>query len=119
VDGADVLAVYETAQRAVDRARDGNGPSFIEAPVYRFRAHGGAGDDSATGYRAVGERELWERVCPVETMRRALTAAVLLDEAGIAGMEREIAREIAEAFDFALTSPVPTEEDLYRYVYAE
>jgi len=118
VDGTDVLAVLEASTRAVDRARSGGGPTFIEAPVYRFRAHGGAGDDSHTGYRAPAERESWEDYCPIEILREALTADALLDDVTVAGMEREIAAEIADAFDFALTSPVPTEADLYRHVYA-
>jgi pyruvate dehydrogenase E1 component alpha subunit len=118
VDGTDVLAVLEASKRAVDRARSGGGPTFVEAPVYRFRAHGGAGDDSHTGYRAPAERASWEEFCPIEILRDALTSAALLDEATVAGMEREIAAEIADAFDFALASPVPTEADLYRHVYA-
>src|SRR3989344_3227528 len=44
VDGTNVLAVYEATREAVARARDGGGPTFIEAPVYRFRALGGGGD---------------------------------------------------------------------------
>jgi acetoin:2,6-dichlorophenolindophenol oxidoreductase subunit alpha len=119
VDGTNVFDVYDASQRAVDRARFGGGPTFIEAPVYRFRAHGGSGDDSKTGYRAVDERELWERVCPVEAMQRALMQAEVLDSPQLAAMEQEIAQEIEEAFAFALASPVPTEADLYRHVYAE
>ena len=61
VDGTNVLAVFEATQEAVRRARAGGGPTFIEASLYRFRAHGGAGDDSKTGYRDVAEREAWER----------------------------------------------------------
>jgi TPP-dependent pyruvate/acetoin dehydrogenase alpha subunit len=118
VDGTDVFAVLEIAQRAVDRARSGGGPTFIEAPVYRFRAHGGSGDDSHTGYRAEAERDSWEDLCPVEILRGELTSRGLLDEDTVAGMERAIATEIADAFDFALASPVPTEADLYRHVYA-
>jgi TPP-dependent pyruvate/acetoin dehydrogenase alpha subunit len=118
-DGTSVLAVLDTAQRAVDRARAGGGPTFIEAPVYRFRAHGGAGDDSRTGYRDLAEREAWETVCPVEGMRRALTACGLLDDSTLSDMERECAAEIAKSFDYALASPVPTEADLYRHVYSE
>ena len=54
VDGVNVLAVHDAVSAAVERARAGGGPTFIEAPVYRFRAHGGSGDDSRTGYRARG-----------------------------------------------------------------
>ena len=118
VDGADVLAVRDVAGRAVARARAGAGPTFIEAPVYRFVAHGGNGDDSRTGYRAVAERELWERYCPVAMLQRTLVQARLLAPSQLAQMEREIADEIAAAFEFALASPFPAEADLYRHVYA-
>ena len=65
-DGTNVLAVHDAMEAAVRRARAGEGPTFIEAPVYRFRAHGGAGDDSHTGYRDEAERQAWESFCPVK-----------------------------------------------------
>jgi pyruvate dehydrogenase E1 component alpha subunit len=117
-DGANVLAVHEAAREAVARAHAGEGPTFIEAPVYRFRAHGGAGDDSRTGYRDEAERTGWEPFCPVRMYESYLTGAGLLDDAAVQSMERDIADEIADAFTFAIASPDPTEDDLYRHVYA-
>jgi pyruvate dehydrogenase E1 component alpha subunit len=118
IDGTNVLAVYEAAKEAVKRARDGGGPTFIEAPVYRFRAHGGAGDDSKTGYRDVAERETWEQHCPIQTYRAFLERAGLLDAQAHERMQREILAETLAAFDHAMTSPNPVEADLYRNVYA-
>jgi TPP-dependent pyruvate/acetoin dehydrogenase alpha subunit len=119
VDGVNVLAVLEETQTAVARARSGGGPTFIEAPVYRFRAHGGAGDDSRTGYRDEAEREAWERVDPLSLFSGFLTIGGLLDERRSAVMEEAIASEIADAFEFALASPHPIEADLYSHVYAD
>jgi TPP-dependent pyruvate/acetoin dehydrogenase alpha subunit len=119
VDGTNVLAVYETMQTAVARAKRGEGPTFIESPVYRFRAHGGAGDDSKTGYRDIAEREAWEKVCPLETYFTFLKSVGLIDEAARNTMAGEIMAETMEAFDFALASPNPTEQDLYTHVYAD
>ena len=119
VDGTNVLAVYDAADAAIARARSGEGPTFIEAPVYRFRAHGGSGDDSKTGYRDEAERRAWETVCPVAIFGDVLTRRRDLDAAAIDSMDREIAAEIAEAFEYALASPNPVEADLYRHVYAE
>ena len=119
VDGMNVLAVYDATITAVARARSGGGPTFIEAPVYRFRAHGGAGDDSATGYRSEAERQSWESVCPIATFGEYLTRAGVLDVPAAEAMDRAMAAEIAEAFAFALASPMPAEEDLYRHVYAD
>ena len=119
VDGTNVLAVHAAAQTAVDRARAGGGPSFIEAPVYRYRAHGGAGDDSRTGYRDEAERQAWEAYCPVKMYGEYLTGTGRLSPAAIEAMEARIAGEIAASFEFALASLNPTEQDLYRHVYAE
>ena len=101
------------------RARAGEGPTFIEARVYRFRAHGGSGDDSRTGYRDEQERQSWEKYCPVQMFGTFLEAERVLDRATIDLMEHDITQEIADAFEFALTSPDPTERDLYERVYAE
>ena len=119
VDGVNVLAVHDAAVRAVERARAGGGPTFIEAPVYRLRAHGGAGDDSHTGYRDLAERAHWEPYDPVSLFQHFLMSKGWLDAAASARMEERISREIADAFDFALNSPYPTEEDLARHVYAD
>jgi pyruvate dehydrogenase E1 component alpha subunit len=119
VDGMNVLAVLEATKAAVTRARGGQGPTFIEAKLYRFRAHGGAGDDSRTGYRDVAERESWEAHCPIGMLGQYLVGAGLLDDRAIDSLEREIATEIAEAFRVALESPNPGEADLYTYVYAD
>jgi pyruvate dehydrogenase E1 component alpha subunit len=118
-DGMNVLSVFDATRAAATRARQGGGPTFIEAPVYRFRAHGGAGDDSQTGYRDERERAAWEPFCPISMFGEYLNKTGLLDASSIGAMERTIATEIAEAFAFALASPDPGEPDLYRHVYAE
>jgi TPP-dependent pyruvate/acetoin dehydrogenase alpha subunit len=119
VDGTNVLEVYEATRAAVARAKSGGGPSFLEAAVYRFRAHGGAGDDSGTGYRDEAERAAWEPFCPIKMFGEYLIARNVLTERSIADMEEHLATEIVEAFEAALASPNPTEEHLYQHVYAE
>jgi len=119
VDGVNILAVHDAVRTAVERAKAGNGPTFVEVAVYRFRAHGGAGDDSRTGYRAEAERIAWEAVDPLPLFGEYLTRSASLDAAAIRNMEDEIAGEIADAFALALASPNPTEEDLHRHVYAD
>jgi len=118
VDGMNVLAVHTASAAAIARARAGGGPTFIEAPLYRFRAHGGAGDDSKTGYRAEAERDAWAPFDPITLFGQFLTGAGVLDDAQIEAMEARVAAEIADAFEFALSSPNPVEADLYKYVYA-
>lgn len=119
IDGMNVLDVYEASKAAIERARSGAGPSFIEARVYRYRAHGGNGDDSASGYRGVDEREAWEARCPVEGLYGALKSSGLLDDAQRSAMHGEIVRETLAAFEHALAAPHPVEADLATHVYAD
>ncbi len=118
VDGMNVLAVHEASAAAIARARAGGGPTFIEAPLYRVRAHGGAGDDSKTGYRAVAERDAWVPYDPITLFGQFLKTSGVFDDGQMTELEATIAAEIAEAFEFALNSPNPVEADLYKFVYA-
>jgi pyruvate dehydrogenase E1 component alpha subunit/2-oxoisovalerate dehydrogenase E1 component alpha subunit len=79
VDGNDLLAVVKVTRDAVERARGGGGPTFIEAVTYRRRGH--SSSDDPTKYRDPAEVEEWERKDPIERMRRFLTRAGLWDEA--------------------------------------
>lgn len=120
VDGNNVLDVYKAAKEAWERARRGEGPTFIEARTYRYRAHGGSKDDSHTGYRDVAEREDWEkRADPIELFFGFLSKAGFLTADDRARMDREIAAEIQEAFAFAIAAPAPVEADLAKHVYVD
>ncbi len=119
VDGTNVLEVYEATKSAVEKIRDGGGPHFIEAKVYRFRAHGGAGDDSQTGYREVEEREMWERHCPVESYYSFLDQNNLGIKSQRPELQKQIEQEIRDCFEHALKSPEPKKADLFKYVYAD
>ena len=117
VDGTNVLDVFEITKEAVDRARAGEGPTFIEALVYRWRGHGGAGDDSASGYRDPLEVRHWEQYCPIKTYYEFLTKMTLYDEATQKKDEHKIQEEISRAFDHAIASANPEEADLFTHVY--
>ncbi|HEU4878601.1 MAG TPA: thiamine pyrophosphate-dependent dehydrogenase E1 component subunit alpha [Gemmatimonadaceae bacterium] len=119
VDGMNVLAVYEAARQAVERAKSGGGPTFIEAMCYRFRAHGGAGDDTRTGYREQAERDAWDALDPVALHLEYLVGAGLLSRTERDAMREEIVAEVMDAFEFATSSPNPVEADLFRHVYAD
>ncbi|MFO1321978.1 MAG: thiamine pyrophosphate-dependent dehydrogenase E1 component subunit alpha [Burkholderiales bacterium] len=119
VDGTNVLAVREAALAAVERARQGGGPTFIEARVYRFRAHGGAGDDSKTGYRDLAELQQWEALDPIATYEDFLRRRNLITADERDRMAAAALAEVEAAFDFALSSPQPEEKDLYTHVYSD
>ncbi len=119
IDGTNILDVYDSTQEAVARARKGDGPTFIEALTYRWRGHGGAGDDSASGYRDPEEVQHWEQYCPVDGFYDYLIKMNLYSKAEKDLAEKEIKEEIEEAFDFAISSPNPQEIDLYTHVYSQ
>ncbi len=119
VDGNSVIDVYEVTKVAVNRARSGQGPSFIECKTYRIRGHAGAGSDATLGYRTAEEISTWESKCPVDTFRRKLLAGRVMTVQEAAEMERGIDAEIEKAFQFAQESPLPKKDDLFLYLFAE
>jgi TPP-dependent pyruvate/acetoin dehydrogenase alpha subunit len=119
VDGNSVLKVYDVAKTAVNRARNGQGPSFIECKTYRIRGHAGAGSDAKLGYRTDEEIAAWEAKCPVSTLRDQLLSERVISEQELAEMERKIDAEIEQAFRFAQESPLPKKEDLLLYLFKE
>lgn len=119
VDGNAVLAVYEAAEKAVARARRGEGPSFIECKTYRVCSHAGAGTDAHLGFRAAAEIEAWKAKCPVTAFLQLLQSEGLMADADLAEYNRTIDTEIEAAFQFARQSPLPKREDLTRYLFRE
>ena len=99
VDGNDLLAVVKVTRDAVQRARKGGGPTFIEAVTYR--RHGHSSSDDPTRYRDAGEVESWEKKDPVDRMRRFLEKHRLWDakteESVLATQNDLVTREIQTA----------------------
>ncbi len=115
VDGNDPLAMYAAAKRAIDRARDGQGPSLIEAMTFRFHGHV-LGD--ADAYMLKGEKEAAMARDPVVRFRAWLIEQGHASEAELAQLEAAIEKEIDEAVEFALSSPQPDVSELRRDVFA-
>lgn len=119
IDGNNVNNVYEAGFKAVERARQGLGPSFIECETYRVMGHAGCKTQDSKGYRDQEEVESWEKKCPVMHFQKLLLKENILTVEDLAGMEEQIAQEIDDAFTFARKSPLPTHEDLYMNLYCE
>ncbi|MCK4313378.1 pyruvate dehydrogenase (acetyl-transferring) E1 component subunit alpha [Candidatus Bathyarchaeota archaeon] len=115
VDGNDVLAVYEAAQKAVERARRGEGPTLIECKTYRHKGHSRI--DPAK-YRPKEEVEEWLRKDPIKRFREKLMQTEVLTETEIQQVEKDVLAEIDEAAKFALQSPFPDPEEALEDVYA-
>ncbi|MGF1454975.1 MAG: pyruvate dehydrogenase (acetyl-transferring) E1 component subunit alpha [Alphaproteobacteria bacterium] len=114
VDGMDVLAVRDAGREAVDHARSGKGPIILEMKTYRYRGH--SMSDPAK-YRTREEvQDFREHHDPIELARKRLISEGWVTEADLKGMERTIRAQVAEAADFAQTSPEPDAAELYTDV---
>jgi len=114
VDGMDALAVYRAAKKAVDRARAGGGPSFIEAKTYRFLGHY-VGDPGL--YMPPEEREAWRKRDAILKLGRQLRAWGCLTEEEDAQIAADVDAELEGAIAFAKSSPLSPPEDALTDVY--
>jgi pyruvate dehydrogenase E1 component alpha subunit len=118
VDGNDVVAVYEAVKEAVDRARAGEGPSFVEARTYRLSGHHMGDIGFGRGYRTKEELdERWTQE-PVGRFRRWLLSEGHYTEAELEAIEAEVETEMQEAAGFAKESPHPELQEVTDHVYA-
>ncbi len=119
VDGQDVFAVHEAVQTAVDRAREGLGPSLVECKTYRVRPHTeGLPDFKVVCLRAQEEIDPWKERDPLKLCRERLLEEGVLTQAEIDRIDREAAEEAEEADRFATESPIPGPETLAKALYA-
>jgi 2-oxoisovalerate dehydrogenase E1 component len=116
VDGNDVLAVSEAAAEAVNRARQGDGPTLIECKTYRTRPHAeGMGDYT---YRTREEVELWKIRCPIERLRRHLVDDGVASATDLRAIDEEVESLAAQAIAFAEKSAWPDPASATAHVYA-
>ena len=117
-NGNDVEEVFSIAKTAVDSARQGKGPQFIELSTYRWREHCGPDFDDHLGYRAAQEIEIGLKDCPIAKFTTRLKQNNTLSQADVEQFEAEIDEEVSDAFKFALSSAKPSTKDAGERVYA-
>ena len=115
VDGSDVLGCYRAAREAVERARRGEGGTFIEAKVHRLTAH--SSDDQQTKYRPAEELEAERAQDALPRFRAQLRDAGVLTEEIEERLAAEIRAIVEEATAFAEAQPDPTTDTAAWYVY--
>ncbi|MBI9115713.1 pyruvate dehydrogenase (acetyl-transferring) E1 component subunit alpha [Sanguibacter sp. YZGR15] len=116
VDGNDVLACYAATSEALDRARSGGGPTFIEAVTYRMGAH--TTSDDPTRYRTAEEEQHWRDRDPVERFRTLLVTEELWDEGHAADLEAQ-ADELGERVrSYVKGLGRPASASMFDHVYA-
>jgi pyruvate dehydrogenase E1 component alpha subunit len=115
VDGQDVLAVYEASLDAVQRAREGAGPSLIECQTYRFKGH--ARFDPAS-YRPKEEEEEWKKRDPIKLWGASLTQSGMAGEGDLKAIHSAVKKEVDAAVDFAVKSPPPEPDICLSLIFA-
>jgi TPP-dependent pyruvate/acetoin dehydrogenase alpha subunit len=114
IDGNDVLAVYETTSKAVERARGGGGPTLIEVKTFRMKGHAEHDDASYVPRELVAH---WQARDPIARYERYLLGHELATQDELDGIVAPLQREVDEDVDFALSSPFPPPERAFEGVY--
>ena len=97
------------------RARAGEGPSFLELKTYRYHGHFHA--DVPLNYRTAEEEEYYRERDPLKSFEKRVTEQKLMTAKKLKGIRDTIEKEMIDAVDFAMNSPMPDPESLYSDVY--
>ena len=117
VDGTDLLAVHQVVAAAAERARGGDGPTLVEAKVYRFYPH--SSDDDDRTYRSQDEVKAWRARDPLALFEARLRDVGALDDDSLAEIGGRVKAEVEAATEAAENAPFPDPATFDRYVYAE
>ncbi|WP_342515178.1 thiamine pyrophosphate-dependent dehydrogenase E1 component subunit alpha [Sporosarcina sp. FSL K6-1522] len=116
IDGNDVLEVVKATEKAVERARNGEGPTLIEAHTYRWRGHSRS---DARKYRTREEEKEWRKMRdPIALFKEQLIEESILTETEFMELENKVQVEMDEAVEFAENSKAPSLETLEADIYA-
>jgi acetoin:2,6-dichlorophenolindophenol oxidoreductase subunit alpha len=118
VDGNDVLAVYDAARAAVERARAGDGPTLLECKTWRRHQHA-LRDAVAPDRRPAELIAHWEARDPIDTFERRLTEHGILNADQLADIRQSVEADLADAVEFAEASPFPAPEEALEDVFAK
>jgi len=113
-DGMDVTAVYEVAREAVERARNGQGPTLIECKTYRFY---GSFEGDPQRYRTKNEREEWLTKDPLNFGEKLVKMGMLTD-AGLKRIDEDVISAVEGAVKYAQESPYPEPEEVTKDLLA-
>jgi len=116
VDGMDVLAVHEAIAPAVERARSGGGPTFVECETYRFIGHSRS---DTRGYRSREEEAEWKARDPIARLAAQLKESEQATDEALTAIAAAVEEELEQAVAFARESPARAPEDCLRHVFTE
>ena len=116
LDGSDVVEIHTGVSTAVEKARSGNGPTFIEADTYRYRGHH-VGD--AAGYRTREELDWWmQNKDPISRLGKQMIAWKVATESKLKALEDQVEDEVVEAVEFGRSAELPPPEQAFEDIYA-
>jgi pyruvate dehydrogenase E1 component alpha subunit len=116
VEGMDPAVVYDAVYEAVERARRGEGPSFLEIRTYRYKGHSMS---DAQHYRTKDEVAEYQKIDPILTAKDMLFKKKWATEAELEAIDARVKDLVAECVDFAEKSPYPDAEELWQHVYVD
>ena len=116
VDGMKCETVHEAVAKAADRARKGEGPTFLEINTYRYKVHSMSDPQK---YRSKEEVESYKKLDPIETTLETILKKKYATQAQIDAINERIDAEIDECVRFAEESPFPDDSELYKDIYVE
>ena len=116
VDGMDPVVVAESVKEAVDRARKGDGPTFLEMKTYRYKGHSMS---DAQKYRTKDEVAEYQKIDPITKVLDMIKKNKWASDKEIQTIQDQVKATVKEAVDFAESSPFPPNDSLYQNVYAE
>ena len=116
VDAMQCLPVHEAVERAADRARKGEGPTFLEMCTYRYKGH--SMSDPAK-YRTKEEVEAYKKLDPIETTLDTIVKKKYATQAQIDEIIAKVDKEIDDCVKFAEESPYPEDSEIYQHIYTQ
>jgi pyruvate dehydrogenase E1 component alpha subunit len=116
VDGMSVEAIHEAVGRAAERARNGEGPTFLEFRTYRYRGHSMSDPQK---YRSKEEVEEYKHRDPIEQIRAVILENQLATEEDLENIDKKVKEIVAESVQFAEESEFPDPKEAYTDVYVE
>ncbi len=118
VDGQNIKEVYEITQKLVERGRNGEGPSFLQADTYRYYGHH-VGDINRAYYRPKKEEEDWKsNKDPLMLLEKRLLELGVVDKNIFEEINKDVIKEIEAGVEFAINSPYPDLDEVDQHVYS-
>jgi pyruvate dehydrogenase E1 component alpha subunit len=116
VDGMQCETVHEAISKAADRARSGEGPTFLEICTYRYKGHSMSDPQK---YRTKEEVEEYKKLDPIETTLDTIVKKKYATQAEIEAIQLRVDQQVEDCVKFAEESPYPSDDELYKDIYAE